>query len=413
MPAGTGAGASLALLRRQGDFRRTYLATLVSLGGDWFAVVPLLVLLPRLTGGGLAGALVLAADTAVFALLSPYAGTVADRVDRRRLLVACDLVSVACTLLLLLVSSAGTAWVAVPAIGGVAAAKAFAQPAAQAALPNLVDRADLRLANVLTGTAWGTMLAVGAALGGLGAAVLGPRACFLVDAVSFLVSAALISRCRRPFQLGDRTSAGFRAGVAEAVLYARSQPRVLALLAAKPGVAFANGALVLFPLLAANVLGVGGIGVGLLFAARGLGALLGPLLLGARPRDDVQVHRLLALSVGGCGLAYVAVGLAPAFWLVLLLVTLGHIGGGINWVLSTYGLQSTVPDAVLGRIASADYMLVTLVIATNQVAAGLLSGRVGVRLLISCFGAATMLYAALWWAATGAVRRRRPVAVRT
>lgn len=400
---------TLDLLRRAPDFRRTYLAALVSLGGDWFAVVPLLVLLPRLTGGGLAGALVLAADTAVFALLSPYAGTLADRLDRRRLLVVCDLLSAACVLLLLLVSSAGTAWLAVVAIGGVAAAKAFAQPASQAALPNLVERADLRLASVLTGTAWGSMLAVGAALGGLGAAVLGERACFLVDAASFLVSAGLVARCRRPFQQ-ERAARppGWRLGVAQAVRYARGEPRVLALLAAKPGVAFANGALVLFPLLTAEVFHVGGLGVGLLFAARGLGALLGPLLLGPRATTGQQVHRLLALSTAGCGLAYVAVGLAPAFWLALVLVTLGHVGGGANWTVSTYGLQSVVPDGVLGRVASADLMLVTLVVAANQVVAGLLSGAVDPRLLTSCFGAASVAYAAAWWARTA--RQARPAA---
>ena len=399
-------GAALDLLRRRGDFRRTYLATLVSLGGDWFAVVPLLALLPRLTGGGLAGALVLAADTAVFALLSPYAGTIADRVDRRRLLVGCDLASAGCALLLLLVDSAGTAWVAVVAIGGVAAAKAFAQPAAQAALPNLVERGELRTANVLTGAAWGSMLAVGAALGGLGAAVLGVRVCFVVDAVSFLISAALIARCRQPFQQPReaRPHAGFRADVAEAVRYARSQPRVLALMAAKPGIGFANGALVLFPLLAANVFGVGEIGIGLLFAARGLGALLGPLALAGRRRSDAHLHRLLFLCVTGCGLGYVGVALAPSFALVLLLVTVAHIGGGANWVVSTYGLQAVVPDAVLGRVSSADFMLVTLAVAANQVVAGLLADAVDTRLLIGCFGAASVVYASLWWAGTRTVR---------
>lgn len=399
--------AALDLLRREGDFRRTYLATLVSLGGDWFAVVPLLALLPRLTGGGLAGALVLAADTAVFALLSPYAGTVTDRVDRRRLLIGCQLASAVLVLLLLLVDSAGTAWLAVVAIGGVAAAKAFTEPASQAALPNLVERADLRTANVLTGTAWGSMLAVGAALGGLGAAVLGERACFVVDALSFLASAWLLSRCRRPFQqrreARDRT--GFVADVAEVLHYARARPRVLALLAAKPGVAFANGALVLFPLLATSEFDVGGVGVGLLFAARGLGALLGPLVLAGRDRTAAQQQRLLAVCIACSGLAYVAVALAPAFALVLLLVTAAHVGGGANWVVSTYALQSVVPDRVLGRVASADYMLVTLAVAANQVLAGVLSGSVGTRLLTACFGAASVAYAAGWWLAT----RPRPV----
>ncbi len=395
-----------ALLRRRGDFRRTYLATLVSLGGDWFAVVPLLALLPRLTGGGLAGALVLAADTAVFALLSPYAGTVADRVDRRRLLIAADLASAACALLLLGVRDAGTAWLAVAAIGGIAAAKAFAQPAALAALPNLVAPAELRTANLLTGAAWGTMLALGAALGGLGAAVLGERVCFVVDAVSFLVSALLVARCRTPFQQArqERAHAGFRADVAEAVRYARGEPRVLALLAAKPGIGFANGALVLFPLLASDVFGVGEIGIGLLFAARGLGAVLGPLALAGRERGDAALHRLLFLCVAGCGLGYVAVAVAPVFGLALLLVTLAHVGGGANWVVSTYGLQAVVPDGVLGRVAGADFMLVTLAVAANQVVAGLLSEVVGTRLLVACFGGGSLVYALVWWTATRTVR---------
>lgn len=400
-PGDRGPRAALDLLRRAPDFRRTYVATLVSLGGDWFAVVPLLVLLPRLTGDGLAGALVLAADTAVFALLSPYAGTVADRVDRRRLLVVCDLVSIGAVLLLLLVASAGTAWVAVVGIGGVAAAKSFSQPAAQAALPNLVDRADLRMANVLTGTSWGSMLAVGAALGGLGAAVVGERACFAIDAVSFLVSAVLVARCRTPFQQERCAAApGFRAGVSEAVGYARAQPRVLALLTAKPGISPANGALALFPLLTAQVFGVGGLGVGLLFAARGLGAVLGPLLAGARLQDAGELHGLLGTSIVGCGLAYVGVGLAPAFWVVLVLVVVAHVGGGVNWVGSTYGLQAVVPDAVLGRVASADLMLVTLGVAGSQVAAGLLSDVVDTRLLTSACGAVAAVYGALWWAST-------------
>ena len=102
----------LDLLRRERDFRRLFAAQLIALGGDWFAVVPLLVLLPELTGSGLWGALVLTADTAAFALVSPYAGTVVDRLDRRRVLVVANAVSGVAALLLLLVDSRSTAWVA-------------------------------------------------------------------------------------------------------------------------------------------------------------------------------------------------------------------------------------------------------------------------------------------------------------
>ncbi len=393
---------ALDLLRREGDFRRTYLATLVSLGGDWFAVVPLLTLLPDLTGGGLAGALVLAADTAVLALLSPYAGTVADRVDRRRLMIACDLVSAGLVLLLLLVDSPGTAWIAVLAIGGVAAAKAFVQPASAAALPNLVAPADLRTANVLTGTAWGSMLAVGAALGGLVAGTLGPQVCFLLDAVLLLGSAGLVARTRRPFSdpaTPPRERRPVRADVAEALAYARRDPRVLALLTCKVGPAFGNGALSLFPLYAAAVFGVGPLGTGLLYSARGVGAVVGPLVLRRRAADASRLPALLACSMAVFGLGYLALAVTSWFGVALLLLVVAHAGGGANWILSSYGLQATVPDVLRGRVFSADATLATLVIAGSQVAFGVLSEAVAARTLLAGGGAVVLVYAASWWAA--------------
>lgn len=399
-------GAALDLLRRNPDYRRTFLSSLITSGGDWFALIPLLFLLHDLTDGGLAGGLVLAADTAVFALLSPYAGTLADRLDRRRIIVVSDSVSVALALLLLLVDSRATVWIAVLAIGGIAAAKAFAGPAESAAIPNLVAAADLPLANVMNGVAWGSMLAVGAALGGLSAAAFGTSACFVIDSASFVVSALLIARCRTPFQQPreSATHPGFREAVREAVVFARSDHAVLALIAVKPGVAFANGALVLFPLLAKDVFHVGATGIGLLFAARGLGALTGPLLLGRRGRDGRAMWWVLAGCITSCGLLYVLVAVAPWFWLALVLVTLAHLGGGANWTVSTYGLQRRVPDRVRGRIFSADFMLVTLVIALNQLLAGVLSETVGTRVLIAAFGAASVGYALVWLAATRSLR---------
>ena len=404
--------AALGLLRRNRDFRRVFASTLVTSGGDWFALIPLLSLLHAITGGGLAGGLVLGADTAVFALLSPYAGTLADRVDRRRVLVVTEAACAALALLLLAVDGRGTVWVAVLAVSGIAAAKAFATPAASAAIPNLVAAEDLALANVMNGVAWGSMLAVGAALGGLAAAAFGNSTCFVIDAVSFVLSALLVARCRTPFQQPRErgTHPAFAAALKEAVAFARADRSVLALLAAKPGVAFANGALVLFPLLADGVFHEGAIGVGLLYAARGLGALLGPLLLGRRSRDDAALRWLLAASVSLCGTFYVVVATAPWFWLAVALVAVAHLGGGANWTASTYGLQRRVPDAVLGRISSADFMLVTLVIALNQVVAGLLSEVVATRLLIGGFGAASVAYAAVWLTATRNLRRTPAVA---
>src|SRR5438874_7208331 len=107
---------TLSVLTRNRDFRRLFTAELVMFGGDWFVMIPLLTLLPKLTGSGLWGGLVLAADTGTIALLLPFTGTVADRVDRRRVMLVANLAGLAAVLALLLVRTPHTAWIAPVAI---------------------------------------------------------------------------------------------------------------------------------------------------------------------------------------------------------------------------------------------------------------------------------------------------------
>lgn len=401
----------LDLLRREPDFRRTFVAQLIALGGDWFAIVPLLILLPQLTGTGLWGALVLTADTLVFALLSPYAGTVVDRVDRRRVVVVSNVVAGLAALLLLLVRTEATAWVALVAIGAVAGAKAFSQPAAAAALPNLVDPADLPTASILSGASWGTMLAVGAGLGGLVAGTAGPEVCFVIDAALLLYAAWLVSRTNRPFQdpaALPRERRPVRVDVAEALRYARRDRRVSALITCKSGPAFGNGALSLFPLYAAATFGVGPLGIGLMYSARGVGALLGPLVMRSRAADPRGLPKVLVGSMTLFGLGYLALAVTSWFWLVLLCLVVAHAGGGANWILSTYGLQSVVPDGLRGRVFSADYMLATLVIAVSQIVFGVLSEVLAARTLLAASGAVVLVYAAAWWVLTPGLRQDVP-----
>lgn len=404
-------GPYLDLLRREKDFRRTYLAQLIALGGDWFAIVPLLILLPGLTGTGVWGAMVLAADTLVFALIGPYAGTVVDRLDRRRVIVVANTVAGLAALLLVLVRSEATAWIALVAISLVAGAKSFSQPAATAAIPNLVEPEDLSTASVLNGASWGTMLAVGAALGGLVAGTLGTTVCFLLDAGLLLGAAALTASTTRPFSdpsVPPRERRPARHDIGEALGYARREKRVVALITCKSGPAFGNGALSLFPLYGAAAFGLGELGIGLMFSARGVGALIGPLVMRRRATDPARLYTVLASSMAVFGLGYLALGVTDWFWLVLLLLVVAHAGGGANWILSTYGLQTVVPDSLRGRVFSTDYTLATLIIAGSQVAFGLLSDHVPARTLLALAGGMVLAYAGLWWLATRRLRRPAP-----
>jgi MFS family permease len=400
-----------SVLTRNSDFRRLFVSQLVLFGGDWFVLIPLLTLLPRLTGSGWWGGLALAADMGLLALLLPYTGTVADRLDRRKIMLAANLVSIVMVAALLLVRSAGTAWIAIAAVGLFAVAKAFYTPAGGAALPNTVAPADLPAANALSGSAWGTMLVVGASLGGLVSAAVGPYVCFMVTVGCLLASAWNVWRIRCPLQAG-RIDGGSRAApfaaIREAGRYIGGQPRVAALVTVKSAVGFGNGALVAFPLLATTVYGIGELGTGLLFAARGAGALIGPLLFGRMLRREGWLLPALALSMVLFGLAYLGVAATTVFWVALPLVVLAHVAGGGNWVMSNFALQNEVPDALRGRVLATDMMLATLAIATSQLVAGAFVDRVAPRVVIAVSGAVTLTYAMVWRLVTMRLMRHAP-----
>ena len=393
---------SISVLTRNADFRRLFAAELVVFGADWFVMVPLLVLLPELTGSGVWGGLVLAADTGINALLLPFTGTVADRVDRRRILMFANLAAFVAVLLLFAVRSAGTAPLAVVAVGLMAVAKAFYTPAASAALPNVVDPADLPSANAIAGSSWGTMTIVGASLGGVVGAAFGPYPSFAVTAALLLAGAVLTMRIRRPLQepremTGPPPAA--RHALREAAGYIRGRPRLRALITVKTAAGLGNGVLIVFPLIAAGH-GVGVLGTGLLFAVRGAGALVGPFVLRPVLRHRSWLLPSLALSMALFGVAYVGVAAVPWFPLVLVLVFVAHFAGGANWVLSNYALQGEVPDRLRGRVFAADLMLTMLSIAVSQLLASAVVDRVDHRMILAGGGLLSLTYAIGWRIAT-------------
>ena len=401
-----------SVLTRNRDFRRLFAAELVVFGSDWFVMVPLLVLLPELTGSGVWGALVLAADTGITALLLPFTGTLADRFDRRKIMIAANLAAVGAASLLFLVRSAATAPLALVAIGAIAVAKAFYSPAATAALPNVVDREDLAAANAVSGSVWGTMTIVGASLGGLVSSVFGPYVSFGVTVVCLLLGALATALIRRPLQAprmaGEAPAHPWHALV-EGMRYIGARPSIRALVTVKSAVGLGNGVLTVFPLLA-GLYGVGALGAGLLFALRGAGALVGPLVMAPVLRRPSWLLPGLALSMGLYGVGYLGVALSPWFWLVATLVFVAHFAGGTNWVLSNYALQGEVPDRLRGRVFATDMMLATLAIAISQLGAAIFVDHVDERVILAGCALITLTYAIGWRIATRGLTLENPPA---
>ena len=387
---------------------------MVSFCGDWFLTVALLDLVLDLTGSGFLAALVLVCQSLPTFLLAPYAGTVVDRVDRRRLMVAVNVLATGLALLPLLARSTATLPFAFLGVIGISSGVAFFTPASQAALPNVVRDEDLARANVLMGSTWGTMLAVGAALGGVVTAALGRETAIVFDSLTFAFAAAMLWWMRTPLQVSiPRERVRFVAALVEAARYARRHPRVLALLSSKGGYGFSAGVVALLSVFSKDVFQAGAIGIGILFGARGVGALLGPFLFRRIGGSDARTFGLIGFSVMLYGLGYALFGIAPFFAFAAFCVLAAHLGGGAQWTLSSYGLQRFVPDELRGRIFSADFGMVMLTSSLSSVAAGLLADALGPRPTALLLGSLALAWGVIWtlWTRRLWKPAREPVAV--
>jgi MFS family permease len=325
-------------------------------------------------------------------------------------MVVCDVARAVLCLGFLFVANAGTLWVAYVLLAAISSFSAVFDPASMAALPNLVDDEDLGTANALSGSLWGTMLAVGAAVGGIVAATLGRDTAFLVDAGSFAISAALIVRIRRSFSERRQVEEepGLIRATAETARYARRDHRVLALLAVKAGFGIGAGVIVLISVFAQRVYHAGEIGIGILMSARGVGALIGPFL-GRRAAgpDDRRLFGAIGMALAVFGLGYTTLGLMPTLLLAAPAVAVAHLGGGAQWALSSYGLQRIVPDRIRGRIFAFDGALITLTLAISSVVTAWAADptNLGPRATAIGLGAIAVAYAGVWTWLTTDVRR--------
>ena len=387
-------------------------AQVVSYLGDWFAFVALAGLVEDVTDSRFLVSLVLVSMTIPGLFMSPIAGSLADRFDRRKILIVVSILQAFAALLLLLHSAAGI-WITFVAQCLIAGLAAFVGPSSSASVPNLVDNDDdLRKTNALFGSTWGTMLAVGAALGGVFAAVFGRDAAFIANAVSFVVAALLFSGVKRPMQ-SERTQNSNKGRVRpivdmkEAINVAKKDPVILALLCSKMTFAVGAGIVSQLAVLASNVFNVGDSGRGLLIGVRGIGSGLGPIL-GARiaGRDMAKLLKVCGYAGLVFAVCYVGAALSPFIGMAAVFIALAHLSGGAQWTLSTLGLQMEAPDHVRGRVMAGDMAMVNTMIGFTSILAGLTSQFIGVRPAIIIFAAAAAVASVVYLFATAGIIRR-------
>jgi len=390
----------LRLLRTHPLFRRLWLAGTISLVGDWLSLVAVALLALDRGGGARSLALVLAAHALPQALLAPVAGVVADRFDRRRVLLAAPLAQAALTLLMALAAARGAVLAVQALVLARSAVSAFVVPAEAAALRRTVPEAELLRANGLLSGTWSVTYVAGMALGGA-LATLGPATAMLLDALTFAAAAALLRGLpalvpeRGPKARAAGVAAAFADDLTAAYRYAADRPALFRKVFGKAPIALAGGAgWVTVHLLADGLrpLGTAALSLGVLQAVRGAGTGIGPALASALPRrfEGGTDQAAAALTFAAIA-ALPAATSAPA---LLMIALLWGMGTGTNWVLSSAGVQERAPDGMVGRLASMDELGTTAALVAGALLGAEVVTRAGSPLAAAGVGA--VLGASAW-----------------
>jgi predicted MFS family arabinose efflux permease len=408
------------LLRRNRDFRQLWLGQVVSQMGDWFDTIALYTIVLNLTGSGRAVGLVLVARFLPSVVIGPASGVIADRFSRRSIMIISDVMRALVVLGFLMVRSAEQLWLVYVLTVIQLIFSTFFEPARTAAIPSLVAPRDLVAANTISSATWSAMLTLGAAIGGLITGWVGTDAAFVLDSLTYLLSAVLIMSVRLPRrapQEKKRLTVASALGLTqtiEGMSYVKKRPRVCAYLMVKPAWGLGGGILALLAVFGEKIFPVGrstATGIGVLYAARGIGTAIGPFAarkFGGETRARMQTAIGISFIIGG--VFYIVFASATNFIFAVIVLAVAHMGGSILWVFSTVLLQQSVEDNFRGRVFAAELALFTLTMAASNYLTGELLDRyqlspravtVGIGIFFLLPGAAWFITRRWWNEKTG------------
>jgi len=405
------------LLRGNRNFRRLWMAQIVSEIGDWFYTLSIYTLLLQLTGNAGSVALALVLQVLPQTFVGPTAGVVNDRLKRKHVMITSDLIRFGVVLAMLLVRSRSMVWLVYPLLLAETTMTAFFEPARSSVIPNIAAESEVLVANTLASTTWSVNLMIGAAVGGVVAAFFGRDTVFILNALSFLASAFLIGGMRfaephaeaaAPLRLHDLVDFS---PVLEGIRYIRNHRILFPAVFAKAGELMVGPSWVIFTVMGAREFAVHGrginaaggamLGMSILIGGRGVGALVGPVIAArwAGERDDrLRLGILFGYLTIACG--YGVLGASRSVWMAAGCAILAHAGGSTVWVFSTTLLQLHTEDRFRGRVFAADLGLGSFTFAVTAYLAGrFLDSGISARTVATSTGILMLIPAAiLAWA---------------
>ncbi len=375
----------LSLLRGNPNFRRLWYGQITSELGDWFHYVALYALVLKMGGSAAAMAGIMVAKLLPLVIISPLAGVVADRVSRKKIMIASDVLRFFVILGFLTIDNNEDLWLLYTLTVIELSLASFFEPARNAIIPSIVKDKELVTANALSGTTWSVMVSVGAASGGIFVAFMGIELAFLLNSVTFLLSAFFIGTvdCREE-HLGE-SQKDLKQGAWRFLIggfkYLLSEPFVLALTLLKSGLAISGGIMTLAPLFSSQMHSTSSgvsMGIGVIYSMRGIGAALGPILFkkifGESPR---VLRNSIAFSFFMGTIAYYLLSQSNSLYVASLSVGMSTFFMAVIWVFSTSLLHMEADNKFLGRVFSIEMAALTLVMAASNWFVGFASDSLG------------------------------------
>jgi MFS family permease len=407
--------AYLRLIRENRNFRLLWSAQIISELGDWFYSVAIYSMLLEYTGSAKSVALAFVLQVLPQFFFAPTAGVINDRMSRKRVMIFADWCRAIIVLGMLLVRSPQFVPFLYLLLFMETVMWALFEPGRNSVIPNIAKGSDIVVANALSSTTWSFNLAVGSAVGGLVAAMFGRDTVFIINAASFIASALLLTRMKfaEPHlanlpPLCAKDLADFTP-ILEGVRYVRKDRRLLVTMFAKCGLGVMGASWVILPILGERVFPVGGgalgsqragmLGMSLLMASRGVGALVGPFF-GSYWAGDSQTKLRLGIFYGflAGSVGYLALGAAATLPAACLGLIFAQMGGSTIWVFSTTLLQNQTEDRFRGRVFSAEFAFSMLATSVVSYTAGVLIDRGSSPQTLATITGLIVLVPALAWA---------------
>tara|TARA_B110000196_G_scaffold277746_1_gene256443 strand:- start:726 stop:2003 length:1278 start_codon:yes stop_codon:yes gene_type:complete len=394
----------IELLRVNSTFKKYWVGNSISMLGEWFNTVALFVLIDQLTGSELALGLLFVLRMFSLALPQVFTGMLADRFSRKWLMVGANFASALTVAGFLLIDSKADVWLIYFLSALLMLFHAIYLPAENATMPNITKPNELLTANALNSATWSASLAIGSAVGGAVVASQGVQIAFIINSIAFIVAGLIIASINIPQQKIKAPEGNFIASslsqVKEGFQIIIRTPRISRIITAKAAWGLFGGGLVYMLILVGADIGLGEVaaGIGLLFAARGVGTGLGPILARYAFTNRDNWPLLIGWLVSVCGIGYIAMGWLSWGWWVALFVIFSHAASGANWVISTVLLQERSEDEWRGRMFSTDFLLLTMVNGISTLAASLILEYtdISLRELVQIFAVGQLLSGILW-----------------